>query len=150
MTEKFFIDTNILVYAHDSSDSVKQKKAMELLDSLALSSRGYLSTQVLSEFFWVSTRKIPAPLPHNVAEEQVERFAQSFQVTDINLLVLLEALRGVKAFNLPLRDAQVWASAKLNQVPVILSEDFADGALYEGILCLNPFNPAFDNAGKKR
>jgi predicted nucleic acid-binding protein len=144
MNEKFFIDTNIIVYAHDSSEPGKQKKAIDLLDSLALSRQGFLSTQALAEFFWISTRKIPSPLALDEAQAQIERLARTFQVVDINILVILEALRGVRAYSMPLWDAQIWAAAKLNQIPVILSEDFSDGALYEGICCLNPFSPGFD------
>jgi predicted nucleic acid-binding protein len=144
MNRKFFVDTNILIYAHDNSEPGKQRKAIDLLDSLALSMQGFLSTQVLAEFFWISTRKIPSPLMLDEAQAQIERLARTFHVVDINILVLLEALRGVRTYSMPLWDAQVWAAAKLNQIPVILSEDFSDGALYDGICCLNPFAPNFD------
>jgi predicted nucleic acid-binding protein len=143
MNERFLIDTNILIYAHDGSDLVKQKKAIELLDALALSMRGYLSTQVLGEFFWVSTRKISPPLTFDEARAQIERFAQSFHVIDINILIILEALQGVRTHQLPFWDAQIWAAAKLNQISTILSEDFSNGAFYDGICCINPFAVGF-------
>lgn len=43
-------------------------------------------------------------------------------------------------------DAQVWAAAKLNQVPVVLSEDFPSGATVEGVTFLDPLAASFDLA----
>jgi predicted nucleic acid-binding protein len=43
-------------------------------------------------------------------------------------------------------DAQIWASAQLNQIPVIFSEDFQDGQILEGVRFVNPFKKGFDVA----
>lgn len=61
-------------------------------------------------------------------------------------LTVLEGCRGASEHSLSIWDALIWATAKLNQVPVILSEDFVDGAFLEGVRFLNPFAPAFDLA----
>ena len=53
-------------------------------------------------------------------------------------------MRGVKDHRFGYYDAQIWAIAKLNQVPVVLSEDFASGASVEGVTFSNPFEEAFD------
>jgi predicted nucleic acid-binding protein len=139
MNDRFFLDTNMLVYAHDRSEHKKQRRAIEVLDLLALEGNGYVSVQNLSEFFWVATRKLPAPLSLKDAQNQVIRLTRVFNAVDMNSLVLMEALRGVREHKLALRDAQVWASAKLNQVPVVLSEDFQHRRTVEGVLFLNPF-----------
>jgi len=143
MNKKFFIDTNILVYAHDGSEINKQKKAIDILEQLFLNGNGYLSIQNLSEFFWIVTRKIPSPLSIEEGEKQIYRFIRSFYVTDINFLVLIEALRGIKEHNFSLWDAQIWASARVNQIPVVLSEDFSSGSIIEGISFINPFVDTF-------
>jgi predicted nucleic acid-binding protein len=39
--------------------------------------------------------------------------------------------------------AQIWATARLNQVPVIFSEDFNDGALIKGVRFADPFAAGF-------
>ncbi len=67
MNGRALVDTNVLVYAYDRSEPEKQRRALEVLDRLAV---GVLSTQVLAEFFVAVTRKIPAPLS---AEEAYER-----------------------------------------------------------------------------
>jgi len=51
----------------------------------------------------------------------------------------MEAARGVKEHRFSYWDAQIWAAAKLNQVPVIFSEDFASGSTVEGVTFVNPF-----------
>jgi predicted nucleic acid-binding protein len=43
-------------------------------------------------------------------------------------------------------DAQIWASAQLNQIPVIFSEDFQDGRILEGVWFVNSFKMGFDMA----
>ena len=59
-------------------------------------------------------------------------------------LVVAEALRGVRTHRLPFWDAQLWATARLNQVPVILSEDFGPGTVLDGIRFVNPFADDFN------
>jgi predicted nucleic acid-binding protein len=48
-------------------------------------------------------------------------------------------LRGVTEHGLSVWDAQIWAAALMNQVPVVLSEDFQHGRVVEGVRFLNPF-----------
>jgi predicted nucleic acid-binding protein len=61
-------------------------------------------------------------------------------------MVVLEAVRGVLQHGLPYWDAQVWATARLNQIPVVVSEDFSDGPVLEGVVFRDPFARAFDLA----
>jgi predicted nucleic acid-binding protein len=58
-----FVDSNILVYAHDPTTPAKHDRAQSLVERLWLEKTGRLSIQVMQEFFWIVTRKIPAPLP---------------------------------------------------------------------------------------
>ncbi len=53
-----FIDTNILVYAHDASDSRKQQLALDLVVDLRARQEGVLATQVLQDYFVTATRKL--------------------------------------------------------------------------------------------
>jgi len=62
MNDRVFVDTNVLVYAYDRSDPEKQRRALQVLDRLAITGAGMISAQVLSEFFVAVTRKIVAPL----------------------------------------------------------------------------------------
>lgn len=63
MSDKFFVDTSILVYAHDRSAGVKHQRAQMVLEQLWNSGQGVLSTQVLQELCVNLRRKVSAPLP---------------------------------------------------------------------------------------
>ena len=63
-----------------------------------------------------------------------------FPLTDS---IVLEAARGARDYNLAYLDAQIWASARLNQISFIFSEDFQDGQILEGVRFINPFAPGF-------
>jgi len=56
MTDKVFVDSNVLVYAHDGDAGIKQQQAADRLEGLWENGRGRLSTQVLQEFY---TRAFP-------------------------------------------------------------------------------------------
>lgn len=62
-----FVDTNVLVYAYDTTTMPKHDRARSLLERLWESRNGCLSVQVMQEFFWIATRKIPSPLPPKTA-----------------------------------------------------------------------------------
>ena len=143
MNAKCFVDTNILVYAYDRSEPEKQQRALELLDDLVTSGAGAISAQVLSEFFVTVTRKLSAPLSLSEAYERIEHFLRFWTVFDLTGIVVLEAARGVREHQLNFWDAQIWAAARLNQVPIVFSEDFNSGQTIEGVHFVNPFDETF-------
>lgn len=140
------IDTNVLIYAHDRTERDKQRRAIDILDTITAAGSGTLSVQVLSEFYNTSTRKLSPSLTPEQAEAQVDYFASTWQVFDVTSKVVLEAVRGVRQYGLSFWDAQIWAAARLNRVPVILSEDFNPGATIEGVRFVDPFAADFDPA----
>lgn len=143
MTAKIFVDTNILVYAYDRSEPAKQQQAALILDKLALSGVGVISSQVMSEFFVTVTRKISAPLTPDSAYQRLENYQQSWEILDLTPVVVLEAVRGVRDYQFSFWDAQIWAAAHLNQIATIFSEDFNAGSVVEGIHFVNPLAADF-------
>lgn len=139
MSAKVLVDTNILVYAYDSANPVKQKRALEVLDQLASSHAGALSAQVLAEFVVAVTRKIADPLDFATVRQSVENYLCSWEVFDVTGPIILEAIRGVQEYKLSYWDAQIWATAHLNQITLVLSEDFNSGSTLEGVTFKNPF-----------
>lgn len=144
MTGHLFVDTNVLVYAYDRSEVEKMAEARETLGALASTRAGVISPQVLAEFFNTVTRKIDAPLSIGEGQTRVQNFVRTWHVVDMTGATVLEAVRGVQSYQFSFWDAQIWAAAKLNQIPVVLSEDFNTGALIEGVRFVNPFDPGFD------
>jgi len=141
------IDTNVLVYAYDHVVPDKQRRALAVLDALARSGDGWLSAQVLSEFFVSVTRKIDPPLTAVQARKRLEHYVQIWPVAPVTSQVVLEAIRGVQEYKLAFWDAQIWAAARLHHVGTILSEDFEPGALIEGVRFVDPFADGFELEG---
>ncbi len=137
------IDTNLLVYLYDTVSLDKASQARRVLDRLELTRSGRLSVQSLAEFFHVSTRKLDPPLSRSEALAQVSLFTRIWPVFDLTPLIVLEAARGARDYGLPFYDAQIWASARLNQVTIVFSEDFSDGQVLEGVRFADPFSPGF-------
>ncbi|HEC63072.1 MAG TPA: PIN domain-containing protein [Candidatus Acetothermia bacterium] len=142
MTGEVFIDTNLLVYAYDHTAGEKHVKANEILDVLLHTGRGVLSAQVLAEFFRVSTSKLSPPLTKREAYNRVANLIRAWKVLNVTDLIVLEAARAAAEYDLAYWDAQIWATAKLNQVPVIFTEDVPAPSI-EGIRYVNPFAAEF-------
>ena len=137
------IDTNVILYAYDEHDQTRQTRALQVLQRLAETASGRLSVQCLAEFFSVAIRKLIPPLTPTEALDQVELLTRTFPVFDLTPAIILEAARGVRDHQLAYSDAQLWALAKLNQIPVVFSEDFRVGSSLEGIRFINPFAEKF-------
>ena len=137
------IDTNVLLYTFDQNAQEKQERSIQVLRQLEAMETGRLSVQSLAEFFSTATRKLRPPLTPADAFVQVERFSLAFPILELTSHIVLEAARGVRDHKLSYYDAQIWATARLNQVPVIFSEDFTSGITLEGVRIINPFASDF-------
>ena len=137
------VDTNLLIYSHDPADPSKQQRAIEVLDHLHSTGAGRLSTQTLAEFFAVAIRGKKPLLTAKQAAQQLENLSSSWPVLNITPLIVIDAARGVRSHKFAYWDSQLWATARLNQIPVIFTEDFDVGATIEGIRFVNPFAAGF-------
>jgi len=144
MTAKLFIDTNLLVYAYDISEPEKRIQATNLLNDITDNNLGAISTQVLIEFVNAVTRKIPSPLSPADAYTQVEEMVRVWTVLELRAPIVVEAVRGMRNYGFSIWDAQIWATARLNGISLVLSDDFNNGAQIEGVRFLNPFVSGFD------
>lgn len=141
---EFLIDASILIYALDARDLFKLSRAREVLDALVTSKRGALSAQSLSEFY-SATQKKPI-LPRDIAEAAVVDYARAWPVLEVKVEAVLEAVRGVGQYRFSYFDSLMWATAKLNNVPTLFSEDSQHGQLIEGVRRVNPLQPSFNVA----
>ena len=138
------IDTNVLVYSFDLAEQRKKKIARELLMNLQSYQQGFLSVQCVGEFFSVVSRGKVPKMTLVEAASQVEIFLQSYPVYPITPGIVREAVRGVREHQISYFDAQIWACAKLHEIPIVFSEDFQDGQTLEGVRFVNPFAEMFD------
>lgn len=140
---RILLDTNVLVYFYDHNSPKKQEQSRRIVGQLAALKNGCISAQNLSEFVSATMRKLKPPLTPAEALDEASLLAASLQVFDLTSLVVLEAARGVRDHQLSYYDAQIWASARLNQIQVVFSEDFQDGQTLEGVQFVNPFAESF-------
>jgi predicted nucleic acid-binding protein len=138
------LDTNLLVYCFDEGASQKKERALRTIERTGRAPRAALPAQVLAEFANVALYKLKPPLSPADVYEQVERLEAVFPILPLTSAVALEAVRGVRDHRFSYFDAQIWAAAKLNQIPTVLSEDFSTGATVEGVTFLNPLADDFD------
>jgi len=143
MNGNIFLDTNVLVYAYDRSEPLKQQRALDVLTELTSMGTGSVSTQVIGEMFVALTGKLKSTLSVKDGLKRVEQHLQIWRLVDITAFVVLEAVRGVRRHHLNYWDAQIWATARMHGIPVVFSEDFSDGRLLEGVRFVNPMSPHF-------
>lgn len=144
MADKILVDTNILLYAYDLGEPEKQSQAVAVLDHLATLRLGVLTPQILAEFFVNATRKLERPLTVEEVYDRIQNYLLSWEILDLSGSIILEAVRGVRTYKMAYWDAQIWASARLHQIPLIFTEDFNVGAVIEGVRFVNPFEEGFN------
>jgi predicted nucleic acid-binding protein len=144
MNGKILLDTNILVYIYDPLDRTKQDRAIAVVNKLIETNRAVISTQVIGEFFMATTRRKRQLLTPAEALVRMRNYLAACQVVDVTQLINLEAIRGVETHNFGFWDAQIWATARLNQITEVYSEDFNSGAIVEGVRFTNPFSDNFE------
>lgn len=135
------LDTNILLYTITINDERKRLIANDVLKNLQETQRGCLSAQNLAEFANVAIRKFR--ISPNELIPQIQNLRLAFLILDLTPPIVLEAVRGVRDYQLSYYDAQIWATAKLYQLPCVFSEDFNSGHVLEGIRFVNPFANSF-------
>lgn len=134
-----FIDTNILVYAHDASEPERHEIARSVLDQLWNTDAGILSTQVLQEFYSVATRKLVPPMSPAEAREVVALYS-AWRVVRIETAMILNASRLQERHGLAFWDALVVEAAQVGGADRLLTEDMQTGRSFDGILIENPFS----------
>lgn len=138
MSGKVFVDTNILIYAHDLDAGQRNEISAAILRDLWENRIGIISTQVLQEFYVNVTRKIENPLPKSKARGIIESYlAWPVELNDAG--TVLSASEIEERYMLSFWDAMIVASARKAKAEKLLTEDLNHGQEIEGILVENPF-----------
>ena len=133
-----FLDTNVLVYAHDATAGEKRRRAAELVIRLGREQRGFLSVQVLTEFLVTVTRKIPHPLSLEAAAQLVDDFA-TWEVFRPCAQDVGQAARIADRYDISPWDALIIHAAAQMNAGIVWTEDLNHGQTYEGVVVKNPF-----------
>jgi predicted nucleic acid-binding protein len=137
MSGKTFIDTNVLIYAHDIDANAKHEIAKAVLRELWSERTGVLNMQVLQEFYIDVTQKIASPLSKELARLVVSSYA--IWCTETTPTEISAAFRIEDESRIGFWDAMLVSSAAKSGATRILSEDLNDGQWIAGILVENPF-----------
>jgi predicted nucleic acid-binding protein len=137
MSVKTFVDTNILIYAHDVDAKEKHAVAKDALYELWANRTGVLSMQVLQEFYVNVTRKLSRPLMKKDARAVVDRYA--LWCIDTTPAEIAIAFRIEDEARIGFWDALICAAALKTGAEQILSEDLNEGQKIAGVRIVNPF-----------
>jgi len=136
MSERSFLDTNILVYTDSVDAPAKKRRALELLAEQRLARTGVVSLQVLQEYFVAATRKLAVKA--DVARRKVELFA-NYHLVVLDVDDVLAAIDLHRLHHISFWDALVVRAAKEGGCSILYSEDFQAGRSIDGIRIVNPF-----------
>lgn len=136
MSERSFLDTNILVYTDAVDAPAKKRRALELLAEQRLARTGVVSLQVLQEYFVTATRKLAVEA--DVARRKVQLFA-NYHLVVLDVDDVLAAIDLHRLHQISFWDALVVRAAKEGGCSVLYSEDFQAGRSIDGIRIVNPF-----------
>ena len=137
MSDRYFVDTNILMYAHDTSAGEKHERARTLVEQLWRDRSGVISTQVLQELSVNLRRKAGRPLDVKGTREIVADYL-TWQVIVNGGESILEALDLEARYRISFWDALVLQAAQASGAEVLYSEDLSDGQMYGSVRVVNP------------
>ena len=136
MISKVFIDTNILVYSNDKAYPKKQNKSKEIIREVFKNGNGVISTQILHEYFVISTQKLK--LSARDVRNQMDNLLD-FEVIEIDVPLIKEAIDCSILDQISYWDALVVVSAQKGGCALLLTEDLNHGQVIKGVKIENIF-----------
>jgi predicted nucleic acid-binding protein len=137
MSDVVFVDTNIVVYAHDADAGVKRERAIETLRELWEADTGRLSVEVLQEFYVNVTRKLATRVARSTAREVVGTYG-AWVREPTTAETVLRATDIAELTQVSFWDALIVAAAEQAGAALLLSEDLNAGHSIAGIKVVNP------------
>ena len=138
MTDKIFVDSNILVYAHDALAGERHEMARSLVRELWRNRSGVVSTQVIQETYVNLRKKAQQPLSAREARDTVEDYL-SWELVVNDGTSILAAMEIERRYQLSFWDALIVQAAERAGAPILLTEDLNHGQRYTTTTAQNPF-----------
>ncbi len=137
MAEKYFVDTNILIYAHDRSAGLKHERARQLIERLWTSGQGVLSTQVLQELCVNLRRKVANPISVDEIRGLIRDYL-SWEIVVNTPEAVIQALEIEVRYKTSFWDGLILQAAEQSGAAVLYSEDLAAKQAYGPVRVVNP------------
>jgi predicted nucleic acid-binding protein len=138
MSDKAFLDTNVLVYAYDLRDALKHQQAQRILNERMSTQEAVISAQVLGEFFVTVTKKIKQPLSVEAAST-ILGVLRAIPLVAIDRALVDAAVALHRKDQVSYWDALIIAAAQQSGCEQLLSEDMANGQQFGSVTIVNPF-----------
>lgn len=136
--ERIFVDTSVLVHAHDLDSGLKRAIAEQVLKQLWQDETGVLSTQVLQEFYAALTSGIASPVPRRAARDLIHAYSV-WPVITLDAADVLDASDFEERYRLGFRDAQIVVAARKSGATLLLSDSLQPYRPITGLELQNPF-----------
>lgn len=133
-----FFDTNILVYLFSRDDPAKQQAAERLYVETSSDGSATVSTQVLQEFYAVTTRSLAEPLHPATARLAAQEFSEQ-NLVRLEAPMLFKAMDRVSRDSVSFWDALIVEAALAGGCRTLFSEDFQHGRAIGPLRVVNPF-----------
>ena len=137
MSDKCFVDTNILIYAHDRAAGAKHDRAKAVVEELWRTGSGIVSTQVLQELCVNLRRKTARPVGARATRDLITDYLSWHVVVNTERSVLA-ALALEERHQVSFWDALIVYAAQESAAEVLYSEDLSDGQVYDTVRVVNP------------
>jgi|SRR5579859_1996962 len=137
MSEKYFVDTNILIYAHDVSAGAKHAAARHLIETLWSSGCGVLSTQVLQELCVNLRHRVARPLAVDEIRRVIDDY-MSWEIVVNSAQSVIQALEIEVRYKMSFWDALILQAAEQAGAAILYSEDLAAKQSYGAVRVVNP------------
>ena len=139
MSVRFFLDTNVFIYAFDQHAPKKSASASELIREALRSRNGIVSFQIIQEFFNVALRRFVHPMTAADAEQYLATTLRPLMAVQSSAALYVEALRLSSSYSLSWYDSVVVAAAIEGGAHILFSEDFQHGQEFGNLRIENPF-----------
>jgi len=147
MTDKVFVDTNVLVYSRDGSEGDKQEQALAWMTHLWNERTGRLSFQVLQEFYVTVTHKLDPGLDPEAARRDV-RSLLSWRPILVDARVIEGAWHVQDRYHFSWWDALIVSAAQVAGCRYLLTEDLRERQELGNLTVVNPFHISPQALGK--
>lgn len=139
MSGRFFLDTNIFVYAFDTSAPLKAAKSEELIGAALTSQMGFVSYQVVQEFFNVALRRFNPPIAMAEAERFLNEIFIPLVAVHSSSALVVEALHLRAEYRLSWYDSLIVCAAMQARCETLFTEDLQNGQRFGDLMIVNPF-----------
>ena len=139
MKGNYFFDTNIFIYSFDLEDHSKREKAKELIKTALVEGQGYISIQVIQEFYNVATRKFKSPMDVLTAKDYLENVFAQFNIVHPDFNFISNGLDIAATTKYSFYDSLIISAALKSNCSILLTEDMHHGHKIQGLELRNPF-----------